>query len=784
MQRKNFLGLAALLAAYVFGATPLAAQEPISFTKEIKPILDAKCVSCHACYESPAQLDLRNAKGIQRGAMKIEGYLARLKEVPPTRIWDSPNTIEDWRKRGFFSVTEGGKDSIMAKMLQLGHNNPAQANARFPEDIQIDSLTRKPVMPNLSEMEAYAKEHPKEGMPLAVAGLTAKEYSTMINWLGQGAPFDEVAPKPTTLEQTKIDQWETYLNATDNRSKLIARYIFEHMYQYHIYFDKSGKGNFFILVRSSTPSGQDPVPVAAQLANSPVEGPFYYRLKIVDQTLCFKQHQQLLDGNKLDRYKKIFAETDWNVDKLPGYSKEERWDPLNTFATIPAKARWKFLLADVRLHRGSLVWSPSCYGSMAVGVIQDEEWDFFEDPETSLYVNDAEYRADLAPYVKLMMEPDDPTQILSALKDGVDSRVAVVTKTTARLAEGRDNRSRITDIWRGDEPGDTPIVVLYRNKDNAFVAEPNVAIGHFPKTAGVFNLPILEKMIYESVIDYDQFGAAQNWFVSRAGFGLSRRDWEMNFLRFLPADQRRDIYASWYQRSHPELTPERGGVPDFDELNSFVLEMTYPDLGPEVMLPAEIQFKTDDPKSELLSTLLDYLKDRIQTADPINRPQAGDNPDRVTKAMQSIVAASTQRQPTWRKFKTMLPEATFLRIDAPGKDSEIYTMTLDRYFRTKNFVSSELQDEVPSLAHVTIYPGILTAYPNFIFRIDEKDIEEFATKLIDADTQAKFTAVVERWGVRRSNPEFWQVVHSITEYVRRKNPLEAAVFDVNRYKNL
>ena len=117
MQRKNFLGLAALLAAYVFGATPLAAQEPISFTKEVKPILDAKCVSCHACYEFPAQLDLRNAKGIQRGAMKIEGYLARLKEVPPTRIWDSPNTIEDWRKRGFFSVTEGGKDSIMARML-------------------------------------------------------------------------------------------------------------------------------------------------------------------------------------------------------------------------------------------------------------------------------------------------------------------------------------------------------------------------------------------------------------------------------------------------------------------------------------------------------------------------------------------------------------------------------------------------------------------------------------------------------------------------------------------
>ena len=111
-------------------------------------------------------------------------------------------------------------------------------------------------------------------------------------------------------------------------------------------------------------------------------------------------------------------------------------------------------------------------------------------------------------------------------------------------------------------------------------------------------------------------------------------------------------------------------------------------------------------------------------------------------------------------------------------------MTLDHNYRTKSFSSDQLQDAVPSLARVTIYPGILTAYPNFIFRIDEQDAEEFAAKLIDADTEEKFTAVVERWGVRRSNPNFWQVVHSITEYVRRKDPLEAAVFDVNRYKNL
>ena len=42
----------------------------------------------------------------------------------------------------------------------------------------------------------------------------------------------------------------------------------------------------------------------------------------------------------------------------------------------------------------------------------------------------------------------------------------------------------------------------------------------------------------------------------------------------------------------------------------------------------------------------------------------------------------------------MLPEATFPRIDAPGKDPEVYTITLDRYFRNKNFISEVLEDPV------------------------------------------------------------------------------------------
>ena len=186
------------------------AQNNVSFARQVKPIFDTKCVSCHACYDAPGQLDLTSAIGVQRGAMKIEPYAPHFTPAVPTILWNSPNSIEDWRKIGFFSVIEGGENSIMAKMLALGRSNPAQSNARYSDSVELDALKRKNFLPNAQEIDGYAAAHPTEGMPLAVAGLTAGEYTTIINWLKEGAPFDTEVSNPTAVEQAKIEEWERY----------------------------------------------------------------------------------------------------------------------------------------------------------------------------------------------------------------------------------------------------------------------------------------------------------------------------------------------------------------------------------------------------------------------------------------------------------------------------------------------------------------------------------------------------------------------------------------------
>nr|BFE89665.1 hypothetical protein GCM10020185_02010 [Pseudomonas brassicacearum subsp. brassicacearum] len=58
------------------------------------------------------------------------------------------------------------------------------------------------------QFNEYAGAHPKEGMPLAVTGLTDQQYQTLQRWLAAGAPIDQQALAPSAAEALQVVQWE------------------------------------------------------------------------------------------------------------------------------------------------------------------------------------------------------------------------------------------------------------------------------------------------------------------------------------------------------------------------------------------------------------------------------------------------------------------------------------------------------------------------------------------------------------------------------------------------
>ncbi len=132
-----------------------------------------------------------------------------------------------------------------------------------------------------------------------------------------------------------------------------------------------------------------------------------------------------------------------------------------------------------------------------------------------------------------------------------------------------------------------------------------------------------------------------------------------------------------------------------------------------------------------------------------------------------------------------LPEATMLRIEGQGGQRQVYSLLRNRAHSNVAFLLGEAYRYQPGLDTLTLYPGVLSSYPNFMFNIPATEVAAFVDAMEAArDDTGKFERIVERWGIRRSHPQFWQYFHDLSTFIEETDPVEAGVLDMNRYENL
>ena len=131
-----------------------------------------------------------------------------------------------------------------------------------------------------------------------------------------------------------------------------------------------------------------------------------------------------------------------------------------------------------------------------------------------------------------------------------------------------------------------------------------------------------------------------------------------------------------------------------------------------------------------------------------------------------------------------LPEATLVRVEYAGDRREIYSLLRNRAHSNVAFMFGESLRWQPRLDTLTVYPGILSSYPNFIFNLPAADVPIFVAAMEQVKAVADLERLVERWGIRRSHPQFWHYFNDLTRYLEETEPVEAGVLDMNRYENL
>lgn len=735
------------------------------YSEHIQPIFTEKCVACHACYDSPCQLNLGSGEGLERGAHKQPVYNGgRTKAQQPTRLFIDAQQTQQWRDKGFFAVLSPGQPqaSLLASMLELGKTQPFAANSRLPDDLVL-GVTRKEECPAPSEFASYAQKHPHSGMPFAVTGLTDEQYATIQQWLAEGAEVDWQPWRANSAEQQQIDEWEAFLNRPGARETIVSRWLYEHLFLAHIHFKGGDQQHFFRLVRSYTPSGKAVKHIASRRPNDTPGIKMYYRFVPVTDVIVHKTHiTYAMSPDKLKHVKRLFLSDNWSTDKVPDYGAFARANPFATFAAIPAQARYQFMLDDAEYFVRTFIRGPVCRGQIATDVIRDNFWVFFQDPQHDIYLTDAVYQDRATPLLAMPGQFDEISSLLSLWGKYKKKRNAY-----EKLRRQRYSDAELPDwshIWSGN---DQALLSVFRQHDSATVRKG--LIGEIPQTMWLMDFPLLERTYYQLVVNFDVFGNVAHQAQTRLYFDLIRNGSEVNFLRLMPPAVREDILNDWYQNS-----------------GKVKLWLDYTDIDDDTKSALDL------PKRNSLQVFAQRALKRFEPInarpDPINRCRGAychrDGLTAEAAAVEQALARLAGRPAAGFKAINYLPEASMLRVELADGAREVYSILRNRAHSNVAFMSAESLRYQPGLDTLTVYPEVLSSYPNFIFNVTAADIPAFVRALERVSDEAGFRKVIEHWGVRRTHPQFWHYFHDLSEHIREREPREAGVLDMNRYENL
>jgi hypothetical protein len=790
-QRSGYLVIAALSLLALSCMQPAAViDKPIertvspsqtySYSRDIKPVLERKCIACHGCYDAPCQLKLTSAEGLLRGATGKPVYdSARLSDMAPTRLFIDASTTAEWRDKGFYPVLneQGGplennlEYSLLYNMIRLGREQQLPPHSAVPEHIQL-GLQRKNECSLPAEFDKYAQKKPLQGMPLAITGLNDGEYEILQQWIREGAVIDE---KPSPLlqeEQQQVRQWEAFLNRTALKNQLVSRYLYEHLFLAHIYFDDLDSGNFFELVRSSTPPGE-PIRIIPTLRPNDDPGqPFYYRLRKIESTIVHKTHIiYALSEAKLHRFETLFLTPDWDVAQLPDYSRDHALNPFAAFTAIPARARYQFMLDTAQYFVMTFIRGPVCRGQVATDVIDDQFYVLFQDPDADLSVTDPAYLARVQPHLVLTREEERLIEL------GLDWAYRKHERNEYIRLRGQVYRDlqpegpSLDDIWDGEGTNTNAALTVFRHFDNATVVKG--LVGAIPKTLWVMDYPMLERTYYELVVNFNVFGTAAHQAETRLYFDLIRSDGENDFLHFMPPEVRTAMRNAWYQGTAAQLK----------------ITDSYKVVNED--MPVQIAYRSSDPKAEFVSLVTARLKAAAGPADGLNRcmqppcyrPGVSAAERQVEASLQTL--GSKPASLDAMGFVDFMPDVSFLRVSTGNPEQDLaYTLVRNKMHTNVAFMLDEEKRREPDKDTLTVYQGLLGSYPNFMFNVPLDRVEAFAAALHAVRSREQFMAVVSRYGLSRTHPEIWSNFHWFVDYMRRISPVEAGIYDLNRYKKM
>jgi hypothetical protein len=738
---------------------PLASAPGVSYRADVQPILERRCVVCHGCYDAPCQLKLGAWEGIARGASKDVVYDAdRVLAAPPSRLFVDAELPSQWRERGFFPVLNERTPtpeanlaaSVLYRSLALKRDHPLPAEAVLPKPFDF-SLDRAQSCPRLYEYDDYARKYPLGGMPYGLPGLEPRELETVAKWLAAGSPYE--GPEPVSAAAAReIAAWEAFLNGNSLKERLMSRYLYEHLFLGHLYFPTDPAKRAFRIIRSGAAPGAPAVPIATRRPyDDPGVARVFYRIVPEGETILAKTHMPYaLDAGRMEKYRGWFLAAKYEVAALPSYERATASNPFLAFQAIPVDSRYRFLLDEAHFFIMNFIKGPVCRGQVAVDVIDDRFWVFFVDPAQGADEATAELLAREASNLSLPAQwgSDDPAVI--PWVEYADREKRYLRAKSSQLSSGFS--ASLARIWSGDGANPNAALTIFRHFDNASVV-PGL-VGGPPKTTWVIGYPLFERIYYLLVAGYDVYGNVGHQLNSRLYMDFMRMEGEFNFLMLLPKASRGRIAEYWYRGAPGEAQEYVYGR------NAYYDRET------------SIEFRTADPQVELYGMLQNRVAPVLGTRFDLSTVADASLRSNLA-ALAAVRGASLQ----W------IPEVSFLRVDAPGRPAQYFTLLRDTAHSNVAHLFREKSELLPAENRLTVVPGFIGAYPNAMYRVTPSELPALTAAIAGLGAEADYRRLADRFAVRRTNPAFWASSDALIDAYALWAPLEAGLFDYGRLEN-
>ena len=733
---------------------------------EVARILESRCVVCHGCYDAPCQLKLTAWEGIARGASADRVYDGtRLHAAPPSRLFEDAFKASSWRRKGFHPVLceREGLDniggSVLAQMLLLKQQHPLAETRALPETFDL-SINRAQQCTTIEAFPDFAQKYPLWGMPFALPELDPKDRDLLLRWIDQGAPRETDPPIEPELAN-QVSRWESWLNADSPKGRLVARYIYEHLFLAHLYFGDDHR--YFRLVRSRTPPGQavDLIATRRPFDDPGVPRP-YYRLVPLKEAVVSKTHMPYrLDEARMSLWRQLFVDPSFSVKAPPGYRAQTASNPFITFADLPVRSRYRFMLEEAQFTIMGFIKGPVCRGQQALDVIDDYFWVFFSDPSLLDNTEQAQFLAANSRNLELPAELESNAPVLRhwlSFAEGerryLAARAALIkTERIRTLPHG----ARL--IWDGDggqgRLNPNAALTVFRHFDSASVEQG--LIGDNPQTAWIINYPLLERLHYLLVAGYDVYGNLGHQLRSRLYMDFLRIEGEQNFLSLLPDNSHAAIEHKWY-RDAPRWTLD------------YVAASHLP-LGDR----ADLEL-AGLPSDQAYGKLLGQLHRRVDAALPYSfdlRNIQSDAPREMLQRLAGVNGRSLQ----W------LPQLVLVRLSP--KDGEPVWLSLLNNSAHKNVAEIFFEDRrrVPDEDTLTVARGFIGAYPNAFWIVEEAELPELTRRIATLASEADYSALIDRFGVRRTNGRFWALSDEAHLAMKKQDSASFGLLDLNRLEN-